>query len=135
MVFAELKRISALRCRYRADFFILHGKLTGDQNLLENIEVMARPKRFELLTRKFVVIQTGNSPLLHVKSSRCPHGSNEQGASAPTPRVGLPCSPKLATHGHQYGFLDLLLDRKLSSTASLSSRPGLRYIRCMAAEC
>ena len=41
--------------RCRADFFILHGGLTDDQNLLETIEVMARPKRFELLTPRFVV--------------------------------------------------------------------------------
>ena len=33
----------------------LHGKLNNDRNLLENIGVMARPKRFELLTPKFVV--------------------------------------------------------------------------------
>jgi hypothetical protein len=29
--------------------------LTDGQNLLENVEVMARPKRFELLTPRFVV--------------------------------------------------------------------------------
>jgi len=38
-----------------ADFLILHGTLTDARNLPENIEVMARPKRFELRTPSFVV--------------------------------------------------------------------------------
>jgi hypothetical protein len=44
--------VNLLLCH--ADFYILHGKL-NDRNLLENFEVMARPKRFELLTPRFVV--------------------------------------------------------------------------------
>ena len=35
----------------------MHGKLTDARILLENTEVMARPKRFELLTPRFVVLR------------------------------------------------------------------------------
>jgi len=49
-IFAELQRICAQPCGCHADFFILHGTLSDAKNPLENIGVMARPKRFELLT-------------------------------------------------------------------------------------
>jgi len=54
-----LQRICVLPCRCHAGFFILHGTFTDAGFLPGNIELVARPERFELLTPRFVVCRLG----------------------------------------------------------------------------
>ena len=42
-------------CRCHADYFVLHGTFSSVQIVLIFIGFLARPKRFELLTPRFVV--------------------------------------------------------------------------------
>jgi hypothetical protein len=47
---------SFIPCRSHAEFFMLHGRDPVIGNVLQNYMLMARPKRFELLTPRFVVV-------------------------------------------------------------------------------
>ena len=47
--------IRCLPCKCHADYFILHGTFYSTQDRPINIGLLARPKRFELLTPKFVI--------------------------------------------------------------------------------
>ena len=71
-VFAELQRICALPCRCHADFFILHGRFTDDQNLQNNLRLWRARRDFELLTPKFVVWPS--NPLGHDSFDNHPDG-------------------------------------------------------------
>jgi hypothetical protein len=93
-------------CRCHVDYFILHGAISGAQLIPKFIGLMARPKRFELLTPRFVVWKIDRKP----PAVRSPSGLLS--------RTSLWCS--------RYTDLPFLrrsfIDRGLQSTALCAGR-------------